>query len=128
MPAQERPRANHEGAPPLPWEHPRERRENGAVAAGQPGPRLGPAENLQLMAQDEDLELVGPVRAVQPQEPAERSRDEVDEEGHRRMVDEREVRLGDRVLAPDSPPPALGPYEHDFTRPYDPHPILRRGR
>jgi hypothetical protein len=45
------------------------------------------------------------VRTVQAKEPAARTCEEVDDEGHRRMLDEPQVRQGDKVLAPHRPMP-----------------------
>ena len=64
MPAQQRRRRDEEGDPALPREGPTLRREEDAVEAPEPGRARRPAEHLELMTEDEDLEVSGNVISV----------------------------------------------------------------
>lgn len=61
---------------------------------------MRPAKDLQLVPKDEYLEFVGVVWTAPAEDPAELANDEEREEGHRRMVDEPQVRPDVRVPAP----------------------------
>jgi hypothetical protein len=58
------------------------------------------AQDLQLVPKDEYLEFVGAVRTAPAEDPAKPANDEEREEGHRRMVDEPQVRPDVRFPRP----------------------------
>ncbi len=59
VPAEQRARRHQEDRPALPREQPAQRREQGPVLGLEPRSRLPAAQDLQLMAQDQDLDCVG---------------------------------------------------------------------
>ena len=90
MPAQERCRGDEEGGPSITRDRPARRRKQDPVE----GPKLRsarrPLQHPELMAQDEDLEVLGtvvPVRSTTPDEQTdEGADDEVEERPHRSIV------------------------------------------
>ena len=90
MPAEEGRRSNEEVDPAVPRENPAGRREEDPVHGPEPG-RAGRApQHLQLMAEDEDLEVLGaavPVRSTSADEETDEGADgKVDERSHRPIL------------------------------------------
>jgi hypothetical protein len=90
MPAKERRRGDEEGAPSVPRDRPAHGREKRPVDEPETRLAAGPLEHPELMAQDEDLEILGPAVsatcATADNQPGERPDDEVYEEPHQPIV------------------------------------------
>ena len=64
MPAEERCRGDEEGGPSVPREGPARRREEHPVDGPELGSARRPLQHPELMAEDEDLEVLGAVVTV----------------------------------------------------------------
>jgi hypothetical protein len=70
VPPQQRRRGDEERRPPRPGQHPRQRRQHDPVARFEVGAADLPTQHGNLVAQDEDLHLVGGITApAQHQQP-----------------------------------------------------------
>jgi len=90
MPTEQGRRGDEEGDPAVPRHRPARRREQDPVDGLELGSARGPPQHPELVAQDEDLEVLG---AVVPATPAgaddeghEGTDDQVDERPHRSIV------------------------------------------
>jgi hypothetical protein len=90
VPAEERRRRDKEGDPAVTRDHPARRREQDPVDGPELRPARRPLQHPELMAQDEDLEVLGtvvPVRSTTPdKQPDEGADDEVEERPHHPIV------------------------------------------
>src|SRR5664280_3392265 len=90
MPTEERCRGHEEGDPAVPWENPTRRREQDPVDGPEPRSARGPLQHPELVAEDEDLEVLGAVVSASlssaSEEMHESARDEVEERPHRPIV------------------------------------------
>jgi hypothetical protein len=90
MPPEEGPRGHEEGDPAVTREYPTDRREQDSVARTQPGPARRPLQHPELMAEDEDLEvlrLLVTVTEISDDDQANENPDDtVEERPHRPMV------------------------------------------
>src|SRR5664280_3777789 len=90
MPTEERGRGDKEGDPAVTRHDATRRREEDPVDRPQPGPARGPLQHPELVAEDEDLELLGSVGAAllatADEETDEGADDEVEERPHRPIV------------------------------------------
>ena len=84
MPAEQRRRRDEEGDPAVPWENPARRHEQDPVDDPELWSARGPLQHPELMAQDEDLEVLG---AVVPVTPA--GADDEGDEGANEQVEDR---------------------------------------
>ena len=90
MPAEHRRRRQEEGNPSISRDRPTRRREEDPVDGPEPRSARRPLQHPELMAQDEDLEVLGaiiPVRSTTADEQTdEGAHDEVEERPHRPIV------------------------------------------
>jgi hypothetical protein len=90
VPPEEGRRGDEEGDPAVPWDDPACGGEEDPVDGPEPGRARRPLQHPELMAEDEDLEVLGPVvlalLATADEETDEATGDEVEERPHRPMV------------------------------------------
>jgi hypothetical protein len=76
MPVQERLGSHEEGVPGTARQHPAERRQEQPVVGLDPGPTYLAAKNRQLVAEHEDLELLGSITAAEEHDQLEQAADD----------------------------------------------------